>query len=401
MGGGGGGNTQTSTSSNVIPPELRELYQNTADSMVDYQNDFPLSDFGGASPLQVADANPYQIGAASRVAQLWGPTSQQRAANDLYADARGRAGGNMGQADRYMRQVNDMRTSGVPGAGALSSGIDYGQQIGHKLMGVGRQADQLLHSGVPRAGKVASGNQYLQQVSGRRVQSSADDISNDAALNASREAFRRTVIPEVDNSTSTAGLLRSGERDKIVADAWAKNATPHITNAIQRDENRLDRMVNAQGQVVDNDLALSNLQNQRQWQALDAKQRAIAGAASNQYQGTGQELQLANLQNQRQWQAMDALRGGLGAQNQALDQYLGVGDRFANLGGQQWNQMSGAIDKGMNVGGAMNDILNNQYQATYDDFLRRQGLAEKAQYAPFGQVGNMVGSTTTTRGGGK
>jgi hypothetical protein len=327
---GGGGGTSVSRTSNNLPVELRNLYSQTGEKLLDLQEQFPLDEYMTANPLQTAGPGALESGAASRVGYLWGNTPQQEQAERMNQSLWGRSNQTFGGADNLLNTAERMRTSGVPGHGLIDSNMNNANRLAAK-----------------------------------RVASSAGDIANDAALQASRDAFMMTTLPTIDNQTSVNGLLRSGERDKIAADAWAKNSTPHVMAAIQRDDDRINRMLSTQMGTIDDRMQMANLANQRQWQAMGAQSDAL------------------NLKN-------------------ATGQYqMNLADQMGNFGAREWDQMKGAIDTGMSVGGVMTGYENDAYKAAYDDYLRRQGLAEKSLYAPFGQVGNLVGSTTTQSGGGK
>ena len=76
MGGGSSSQTTTGTQqgssiSNIkIPKELKPLYKQTAQNMMDFQTAAPLTGFLDANPAQIAGADPLQTWASQNVGQL-------------------------------------------------------------------------------------------------------------------------------------------------------------------------------------------------------------------------------------------------------------------------------------------------------------------------------------------
>jgi hypothetical protein len=300
---GSGGNSGSSTTSNVIPPELRELYRTSADNIQSLQGDLDLSRAAGDLTMGVAGANGNELRARNHAMNLYNQgAGQSRRAGFMTNNA-------FGDAEK-------MRTSGAPGAGLINSNLNHAQQI-----------------------------------AGQRVAASADDIANDASLIASQEAFTRTAMPNIAAKMSSMGLGRSSEHGKMILDAWAKNSTPHVQAAVQREQDRVNSMRDTALATADRRLSLSDIVSGRQKSALDAK------------------LGAAGLENQ--------------------------------IGNDQFNRQKGAIDTNMAVGGVLRGIEDSRFKAAYDDILRRQALGEKALFAPFGQAGSMIGSRTTNSSGGK
>lgn len=316
---------QTSTTSNQIPPELKALYMKSAKGLTDYQGENPLTGFSGSNPRQFAGASGLELGAQKLVPQLWDKLPGLKNADAGLLSLRGKNDEIYGAADRY-----------------------------------GQLAEQMRTSETPRAWKVASGLDRARGMAAEKVNASAEDIANDAALQASQKAFKLTSMPMIANQMASMGLGRSTDKGKITQDAWMKNATPHIQDAIGREQARINKMTDTEMGIADRNLNLG--------QFIDDRQRHYLGERAN----------------------------AIGMKNQNIQTGMGIAGQQAQNAQQRWNQMKGAIDTGMGVGGTIRGIEDAQYKANYDDFLRRQGLSEKALYAPFGQAGNMVGSKTTT-----
>jgi hypothetical protein len=308
----------------VVPPYLEDLYKKTGNRIKNYQKENPLHKFFGENPLEVAGPNHYELEAAKKVGYLWGPTPSQKAAQRYDASTWGQNGRTFGGADALLGQAEAMRTTN------------------------------------PLAGKIVSDINYGQQLAARKVKADADTIANDAALQASRKAFELTAMPQIGNDMAQMGLGRSVDRHRVVGDAWAKAATPHIQDAVAREERRLNNM----------------------------RETALGAADRRQ--------SLANYIHGRQRDALGIKQGALGIQNQTNALRNQIADSRHKMGSQTWNQMKGTIDTAMGIGGTFRQAENDQYKAVFDDYLRRQGLSEKLLLAPFGQAGSLTGSKTVS-----
>lgn len=92
----------------------------------------------------------------------------------------------------------------------------------------------------------------------------------------------------------------------------------------------------------------------------------------------------------------------LGREERAIDR--GVGSRFAGasgiagLSGARTAREFGATDRGFGFGTGFRGIAEEGNRAIFEDFLRRQGISERLLFAPFGQAGATIGSTSETGG---
>jgi hypothetical protein len=68
------------------------------------------------------------------------------------------------------------------------------------------------------------------------------------------------------------------------------------------------------------------------------------------------------------------------------------------LSGQQGQREFGAIDRGFGFGTGFRGIADEANRAIYEDFLRRQGMAERLLFAPFGGANSTIGSETEMGG---
>jgi hypothetical protein len=92
----------------------------------------------------------------------------------------------------------------------------------------------------------------------------------------------------------------------------------------------------------------------------------------------------------------------LGREERSIDRSMG--SAFTGAGGYQNLDTAGTARKfnaltGAWEGGAgLRDIAEQGNRAVYEDFLRRQGLAENLLFAPFGQTGNSIGNLVSQGG---
>jgi hypothetical protein len=92
----------------------------------------------------------------------------------------------------------------------------------------------------------------------------------------------------------------------------------------------------------------------------------------------------------------------LGREERGIER--GISSRFtgaqglAGLSAQQTARETGATDRGFGFGTAFRGIAEEGNRAVYDDFLRRQGLAERLLFTPFGQAPGTIGTESETGG---
>jgi len=278
--------------------------------------------------MQVAGADPLQTGASRLVPQLWDEAPGQARARD------------------YTNSLWDKN----------NQNFARGRSIWDR-------ADEMRRADAPQAGKAASNIDYAQQLAARRVDSDADSIANDAALQAQQKAFEMTTAPMLANKMAAMGMADSASHGQQLANAWTQSAVPLVRDAVQRDQDRLNAMRTTAQQSADQRMRLGQYITDRQGAGLDRMMNAAQFEQQN-------------------------IQGGANLANQASAQAQ-----------QRWNQQKGAIDTGMQVGTAMRDIEQQGNTAAYQDFLRQQGLSQQALYAPFGQSGNLATQVSRTSGG--
>lgn len=308
-------------------------------------------DYGFTAPMprRVAGPSGLEDYAAWQVPGLFDKSWDEELARDWGGDVY--AGGN------YMQKVRPWE-------------MDLSQEWSSRSAAAGNYLNNN-----PVYGQWESGDLARSQVDTARdqIDYSGGAIAQDAGLQAAQEAFNLTAVPMLNNQYGAMGLGRSTNLGGAVANAWAANATPHIQAAIQRqvdDKNRIMQAEQFASQQMGN---LGQLDLSRKLGAIGAMQ----GAA-------GQFGNIAGLDTARR-------SAGLGFMSDAANRAMAMDQ-------QAWNQQQGAINTAMQVGGVGRGIAQQANDAAYEDFLRRQALAEMALTAPFGQLTDTFGETV--RGGG-
>jgi hypothetical protein len=200
------------------------------------------------------------------------------------------------------------------------------------------------------------------------------NLSADPGVQASMDAFNVQMRPQIENAMAGAGLARSGAAGRAVADAMVGAMQPAMESALQREQQSIGNEIAAnQGQAG----LLGQLAAQRTQQQLGAL--GIESQAAGQLAGIGNQFDA-----RKQWAQQALMQAG---QNQMA------------LGGQIDTRNMNMMNQMMGIGGQFRDIAQQANQAQYQDFLRRQGLAEQSLLAPMGILQGSLGSTTSTGGG--
>jgi len=354
--GGGGGGTQTTA---LIPDELKPLYQQTANMMMGLQNALPLygKDVGGGGGGGYGGPAEPPVGG--------GGMGGGDAANMNHKDGAS-AGGGGSFIDPNARQVaglTDMQGHAREGLYHMWDNPNsiYGQRVSENQYWAGAQGKGMhdrdeLESRMARNAATGGMGAFDRAEAASRQQVTGDNIANDPALLNQQQVFKATTMPTISNQMGAMGLGRSGAAGNAMANAWAQQATPLMQDAAARQERGIDRQV--QG-------------------SMGAGQGYMSGAN--------------NLTNQ--WSNRNQQR------NMGINAQLGAGQLGLGAGDQFYNQKMGVADRAQAWGEQERQMNQDQYNAWHDDFLRRQGLAEQALFAPFGQMANTIGQQSS--GGGK
>lgn len=328
-----------------IPAELKELYLNTSHKLQNVQNKDgkKLNNFLRDNPMKVADSHPLEDWAKSKVRNLYGLGPVGDRAKEMMIGTGGQADSLYKDRSQYTEDAREGYSQVWDRAGEL-----YDTENNADL--------QASRDATTRLG----------DISRKTVDASAESIANDAALKASQEAFNRTVMPQIMDNYSAMGLGRSSKAGGAAAEAWSKTATPHIQEAIARQERALGREYQGAADQAANYLSIGG-------KGMEGKVAAL-GSMGNTAEGVA----------------------GLGAQDdarraQAIGLKQGSAGQLADYATSDWNAKKGGVDEGMAVGGVFRGITDARNKAKYDDFLRQQGIAENALMGPLGGMTSMIG----------
>lgn len=158
-------------------------------------------------------------------------------------------------------------------------------------------------------------------------------IKNSPAVAAALQDFNLNVAPGIQNSMALSGLGRTTATANALARAQASMLQPLYSNAMNLENERLGRLSNA----TQYELGLRDTASAREAAALAQQAQLLLGYGQTQTERTNNAIQTA-----------------------------------------------------LSAGATERQIRQQYGDAAYQDYLRRQGLAEEATYGPFG---NMVGST--------
>lgn len=327
-----------------IPEELSSLYSNTANKLENIQNDprGKLRAFLDPHVQKYADASPLEKWSREKTRDLYGLGPVGNRAKEMMIGTGEQANELFNQRSQYTKDARE--------------GYSRVWDKANELYDTENNADL-------QASREAT--ERLGDISRKTVNASADEIAKDAALVASQEAFNKTVMPQIMNNYAAMGLGRSTKAGGAAADAWAKEATPHIQEAIARQERAIDREYKGAADQAGQYLNIGS-------QGMEGKVAAL-GSLGNTTAGVA----------------------GLGAQDdarraQALGLKQGTAGQLADYATSDWSARKGAIDEGMAVGGVFRGIEDARNKAAYDDFLRRQGIAEQSLFVPFGGANAMI-----------
>lgn len=219
-----------------------------------------------------------------------------------------------------------------PGEGIPGTNIDLTKQTNAGSYGGPEWQQGLAAVGGPAAsGNLSAATPFDQSpgILGGYAGVNGNAVRNDPAVEAANQEFNRLVAPELINQYTLSGLGRSSALPTALSLGQASMLTPLMQDALAREQHRLDRG----------------------------------------YGATEEELARRERSSVRRYEA-------------TLQQAQGL----QGLGQGVWNQRQGAIDTGIQAGGVERGVAQNQLTSAYNDFLRRQGLAETSTMGPFGQL---------------
>lgn len=124
----------------------------------------------------------------------------------------------------------------------------------------------------------------------------------------------------------------------------------------------------------------------------DARFGAAAGANDANYRS-------ADAMNETGFRAGQGIYDARAAQAYGMnDSNYRLADMYNNAGEANSARQFQSIQEAMRAGAVGRGIADDYNNAVYEDYLRRQGMAENALYVPFGGATNMIGTRTTSNG---
>lgn len=391
----GGGGTTTTTSQPQIPPELSGAYGAAAGRLEDFLGQLPITDFMEMDPLRVAHMSQ----------------SERQAMNQMRQLMRQQPGATGQAADIASQLANPSQWQGPQGVGSF-------QLPGMQQYGLGGLAGGGTGQTVPReAGITMPGQIGREQMPGQigDVLTSMD-FANHPALQSAMETFEATAMPGIANQMGAAGLGRSGAAGEAISKGKAQMALPVMQNLMNLTLQQKGMDIGQRGQDIQGGLTQ---RGQDIGQRAGDIQALLTGRGQDVTQ-RGQDIQ--SMLNQMglglQARGQD-IQGLLGGRGQDIQQLLGLGGLDLQARGQDLQSRLGAmsgltgigaqdINRIMGAGGALaglgrdrRAIEDARYGAQYDEAMRQYGLSRFPYEILGGQLPNMIGTTTTQRGGGK
>lgn len=418
MGGGSGSSTQSSNQSGwskseshvEIPAELKPLYTQSAQNMQTLQNLAPLWGTQQTTVKQGATptATNYQYIPGTPAASSAPLMFQDPITGQLYG-----SGGVTGLGENYY-------ANNQPGVDPNAAPMGFGQVVGTPVQPYGSAAypdGDLYRDAQGRvlnldASKVTyDGNTgvYKENATGNIVQrytpppgsagaaggQSAGGGGTPGYYDYSKPIF--TYAPEDYETTQlTPNYLASNPMGVAGADPLQTWAASHITDLLNTPQGEqtasmygllapilAGRM--ATGAGVESDPAVLA--------ASQAFEKLLAPGIENQMglAGLGKSSSLANSLAMSKTQYMlpliqDYITREQNTMNQQAQMYGSLMPQFAGIGAAETQRLTAALNDAAQMGGTMRGITQEPLTAAYQDFLRRQALAEQALFVPFGAM---------------
>lgn len=100
---------------------------------------------------------------------------------------------------------------------------------------------------------------------------------------------------------------------------------------------------------------------------------------------------------------LPVIQESLNREERGIDRGMGASFQGAQLmglqGEREMQRRLAALNSGLTVGEMERGVAKEQEGASYEDYLRRQGLAEQATFGPLGQIPSTFGQTVKSTGG--
>lgn len=450
------GGTTTTVSGTNVPGEVEQLLRNSATGVSTIQNNYPLTQFLGYNPQQVAGANAYQNYTANT---LWGnlgrtPGSEQSAAQLAYM-LPGQVGqtplsyfGATGQRPGASQQAIDRLFALETTAPDISSYFYSGRpmeswQAGQEATRASSAAQQALGYYQPVAAfamqRPADFAALQQQVAQQGQNLMPTGVSlrpgeMTPAIQAAHDAFIANMLPQIENQAATSGLGRSTALTNATSQGLASYMLPVVQDELNREfaANQLafgsNRDIGLQAALASergvergtNILAQQAQAAQQLPQTMLSAAQVLDNLGQTEIARTLQTAQAEERGTERRMSAINTAISTLQAQGQqdlarqlemataeerALSRYgetgLAANQQLLQLGAAETGRAQSVYGAGLELGDLYRQIEQQGYDAAYNERLRQQAIAEQALYQPFGAFfPSAMGQRASQTGGG-
>lgn len=244
-------------------------------------------------------------------------------------------------------------------------------------------------------------------------------LANSPSLTAAQQAFNTAILPTIENQAAVSGLGRSTALTNAIAQAQAQYMLPIVQDELNREfQGNLQRYgalqnIGLQGAGAA-ERGIERGSNVSLQQAMATQQLPqIMGSASSLLTQLGQDsaarqLELAQAEERGSVRRMEAFNTAIatlqsqGQQDLARQLELATANERAlgrygesavpsmqtllNLAQAETARREAQVGRTAEYGNLAQQIEQAGYDATQNDFLRRQALAEQAIFGPLGQI---------------
>ncbi len=243
-------------------------------------------------------------------------------------------GGNNADLNRARAAAGQSMTAGLPQLGAASQ--------------------TWMNAGTSNPWEQTAANNYASTEDMARRRISGETIANDPAVNAAIQKFQTSTAPMIQSAAGLAGLGDSTAMTNALSAGQAQMMLPLVQEASAREERGL------------------------QSELASAFQRGAG------FSGLGGTIGSRGL---------SGAQGLFGLGNTLGDRAARGSGLYSGLQGQGWAQMLDQINQSRNQGLLGRQMTQEEYDAAYNDFLRRSGLFERSTFGPMDAIPGTYGST--------
>lgn len=443
MGGSGGTRTETGTLPASIPPQLQPLVDRAVAGSTDAMDTINLDQFTGPNVQEIPGLTGGETNWINAIQQwasspnLTAPADQglaytgQGAGSSPYEDWGAGLTGSASNYDPFEVSATQYDPFEQIGGLRMQSGGDVssGETQAMGMLGRGPYGGPTGVSSRDVAANTDTEN--MRRAQALFGQLTTGDIGSSPATLQAMKAWEDLTKPQILAGQAISGNLGGGSTEEALAHGSTEALTPLLAQEIQNrkdiastlggfglqesglklqaDTGSAERAQSAQESTVRAGLEAAGLDQNAAAQlasiAAGAKGRELqAGGALAALGGAkkGREAAVGGAKKGRELAAGGQLAAiGAGQQNRKL----AAGAQSAAIGTEKANLQISAMTTALEKAGMPREIATQQAQAAYQDFLRRQGMAESLYEGPTGNFlagaltpGSLVQSRQT--GGG-